>query len=69
MLMKKPLIKIIKKAKRECPDVRSDPGFVVDATKWSRAVRSWVDEFKSTARSESTPAFDRLFQPGDQQLS
>lgn len=67
--MEKSPIKIIKKAKRECPEVRSEPGFLVDANKWSKAVRTWVAEFKSTAHRESAPTFDRLFQPSEQQVS
>jgi hypothetical protein len=67
--MEKPLIKIIKKAKRECPQPQSEPGLVEDASRWSRAVRSWVVEFQRNARRESVPAFDRLFQPNEQRLS
>ena len=63
--MDKSLIKLIKKSKRESPEVRSE-GFVVDPNKWSRAVRSWVTEFQKGARSESLPAFDRLFQATNQ---
>ncbi len=64
--MNKSLIKLIKKAKREAPEVRSETGFVVERSKWSRAVRSWVTEFQKNARSESPPAFDRLFQATNQ---
>ena len=64
--MSKPRIRLIKKAGRESPEVRSQSGFVVDANKWSRVVRSWVAEFQKNARSESPPAFDRLFQATNQ---
>jgi hypothetical protein len=64
--MEKRLIKIIKKANRESPEVRSAPDLVVGPNLWTRAVKLWVVEFKRNAQSESAPAFDRLFQPSDQ---
>jgi hypothetical protein len=64
--MSKSLIKLIKKAERESPEVRSEVESVVDPNKWSRAVRSWVTEFQKNARSDSQPAFDRLFRTANQ---
>jgi hypothetical protein len=64
--MNKSLIKLIKKANRESPEVRSETGLVVGPNKWSRAVRSWVTEFQKNARVESPPSFDRLFQATNQ---
>jgi len=64
--MSKSLIKLIKKAERESPEIRSEAESVVDPNKWTKAVRSWVTEFQKNARSESLPAFDRLFRAADQ---
>jgi hypothetical protein len=57
----KSLIKLIKKAQRESPPVKSETEFISDQNRWSRAVRAWVSDFQENARRESTPAFDRLF--------
>lgn len=62
----KSLIKLIKKAERESPEVRSKSEFGDDRNRWSRAVRSWVREFQQDARADSLPAFDRLFQTTNQ---
>lgn len=59
--MKKSLIKLIKKSERVASTNRSETEFVDDHNRWSRAVRSWVTEFKQNALSESLPAFDSLF--------
>jgi hypothetical protein len=67
--MRKQLIKIIKKAKAQAPAVSTQPTDTVDPNKWSRAVRSWVAEFHHNARSETLPAFDRLFPTTNQRLS
>jgi hypothetical protein len=60
--MKKPLIRIVKRAQRVRQEVQSETGFPRDSNKWSQAVRSWVAEFQKNARDGSPPAFDRLFQ-------
>ena len=62
----KSLIKLIKKAERESPMVRSKSQFGDDRNRWSKAVRSWVREFQQEARPDSLPAFDRLFQTTNQ---
>jgi|RhiMethySRZTD1v2_1073278.scaffolds.fasta_scaffold52162_3 hypothetical protein len=67
--MRKQLIKIIKKAKTQPRIVSTESSNTVDATKWSRAVRSWVAEFQQNAKSESLPAFDSLFQTTSERLS
>ena len=58
-------IKLIKKAERESPEVRSKTKFVDDRNRWSRAVRSWVREFQH-AGTDSLPTFDRLFHATNQ---
>jgi hypothetical protein len=65
--MNKPLIKIIKKGEREPKAVPA--AFLANSNRWSGAVRSWVAEFQKNARSDSPPAFDRLFERSNQQLS
>ncbi|MDX6288518.1 MAG: hypothetical protein QOH42_317 [Blastocatellia bacterium] len=55
----KSLIKLIKKAKREAPPVRSE--VISDENRWSRAVRTWVNDFQQNATKETLPAFDSLF--------
>ena len=57
----KSLIKLIKKGKRESPPVRSQTDLVNDENRWSRAVRSWVDDFQQNVGKEILPNFDRLF--------
>ena len=57
----KSLIKLIKKGKRESPPVRSENGLVSDENRWSRAVRSWVNDFQQNASKDTLPHFDRLF--------
>jgi hypothetical protein len=53
-------VKLIKKAERKTPTVPTETEFV-DANRWSKAVRSWVNEFQQDRRDESLPAFDSLF--------
>ncbi|HEX3084679.1 MAG TPA: hypothetical protein VHP99_09175 [Pyrinomonadaceae bacterium] len=67
--MRRQLIKIIKKAKPGARTVATESDNTVDPNKWSRAVRSWVAEFQQNARTETLPAFDRLFQTTNQRLS
>src|SRR2546430_1181858 len=55
--MNRSLIKLIKKAERESPNVRSEPSPVADQNMWSKAVRLWVTEFQKNART----AFDHMF--------
>jgi len=57
----KSLIKLIKKAQRESPPVRSESEVISDENQWSRAVRTWVNDFQQNAAKETLPAFDRLF--------
>jgi hypothetical protein len=57
----KPPVKIIKKEKREAPEVRAEVESAVDPNRWSTAVRSWVSDFQQNRRDESLPAFDSLF--------
>ena len=55
----KPLVKLIKKAEREAPEIKAE----IESegpNRWS-AVRSWVSEFQGNLRGESLPAFDSLF--------
>ena len=66
--MNRSLIKLIKKAERESPTVRSEPSPVADQNKWSKAVRLWVTEFQKNARSESLPAFDYLLRSTNHQI-
>jgi hypothetical protein len=57
----KSLIKLIKKAQRESPPVRSESELISEENRWSRAVRSWVNDFQQNATKETLPAFDSLF--------
>jgi hypothetical protein len=58
----KSLIRLVKKGKREStPPVRSESDLVSDENRWSRAVRSWVDDFQQNASKETLPNNDRLF--------
>ena len=57
----KSLIKLIKKAQRESPPVGSESEVISDENQWSRAVRTWVNDFQQNATKETLPAFDRLF--------
>jgi hypothetical protein len=54
-------VKLIKKEKREAPEVQAEVEFADDPNRWSTAVRSWVSEFQQHRRDESLPAFDSLF--------
>ena len=54
-------IKLIKKEKREAPEVPVEIGLVVDPNRWSTAVRAWVNEFQGARQRETLPAFDSLF--------
>ncbi len=56
-----PSVKVIKKEKREAPEVQADVKFAVDPNRWSTAVQAWVSEFQQHRRGESLPAFDSLF--------
>jgi hypothetical protein len=60
-MTRKSLIKLIKKGKRESPPIKSETELVSDENRWSRAVRSWVNDFQQNASKETLPAFDRLF--------
>ena len=53
-------VKLIKKAERETPMAPAETEFV-DPNRWSKTVRSWVNEFQQDRRDESLPAFDSLF--------
>jgi hypothetical protein len=56
----KPLVKVIKKAEREAPEIQAE----IESegpNRWSTAVRSWVSEFQGDLRGEPLPAFDSLF--------
>ena len=54
-------VKLIKKEKREAPEVQAEIEFAVEPNRWATAVRSWVTEFQQHRRGESLPAFDSLF--------
>lgn len=54
-------IKLIKKSDSKPAEVKPAPQPVADQNRWSKAVRSWVDEFKRERVDTSPPAFNRLF--------
>lgn len=65
----KPLIRLIKKEQRQGPEIPAGLEFAVGSNKWSKAVLTWVTEFRQHRTRESLPAFDSLFkalpeQPG-----
>jgi hypothetical protein len=59
--MKKTLIRIVKKAQRDQSESPSETPFVSDSNRWSKAVRSWVAEFRKNGDDRSAAAFDQLF--------
>ena len=60
-MITKSSVKLIKKEKREAPEVQAEIEFAVEPNRWATAVRSWVTEFQQHRRGESLPAFDSLF--------
>jgi hypothetical protein len=58
--MRKPF-KIVRRAEREQPETRSENGPLRDSNQWSRAVRSWVAEFRKHSDNQSVPAFNQVF--------
>jgi hypothetical protein len=57
----KPGIKLIKNGQRKVPEIQAKVESTAGVNRWSRAVRSWVVEFRERDRSESLPAFDSFF--------
>ncbi|HKZ77016.1 MAG TPA: hypothetical protein VJ124_01745 [Pyrinomonadaceae bacterium] len=57
----KPLIRRIKKEQRQAPEIPAGREFAPGPNKWSKAVLSWVTEFRQHRSGESLPAFDSLF--------
>lgn len=55
------LVRLIKKANRKDRRMPSTVKSIPNRNRWSTAVRSWIVEFKDRDRTESTPAFDSLF--------
>jgi len=58
-VMKRPF-RIIPKAQREQPETKSENGPRRDSNQWSKAVRSWVAEFREHS-NRSVPAFNQVF--------
>lgn len=54
-------VKLIKKEKPEDREVQTEVEFADNPNRWSKAVRSWVTEFRQDRREETLPAFDSLF--------
>jgi hypothetical protein len=55
------LMRVIKKANRKARQTAVTAPPIPSRNRWSGAVRSWIAEFKDRDRSETTPAFDSLF--------
>ena len=56
----KSIVRVVKKAARKFQAESVQP-VMKDQNRWSKAVRSWVNEYEQKAREEPLPAFDRLF--------
>jgi hypothetical protein len=54
-------IKRIKKSVRESSRAQIEKQPVQNETRWSKAVRSWVEEFHHRPRNESLPSFQQVF--------
>lgn len=54
-------VKIIKEQERNVPDVRPTDDSAEGPQGWSRAVGTWVMEFKQQRHLELLPGFDSLF--------
>lgn len=59
--MKKPLIRIIKKEQRDRSESGSETPLLRDSVSCSRAVKSWVAEFRKNVDNRSALAFQQLF--------
>ena len=54
-------VRIIKEQERSVPEVRSTADSADDPKGWSKAVGTWVVEFKQQRHIELLPGFDSLF--------
>ncbi len=57
----KPLVKVIKKIDRKCPDSQPEIEVPPNRHQLSTVVKSWVAEFHKERGDESAAAFDSLF--------
>lgn len=55
------IVKLIKKSARVTHEEPAPKPFVRKEHHWSKAVKSWVEEFQERTRTQSPPAFDRIF--------
>ena len=67
--MKKGVIRIIKNASRRIQKARPPASDITAANKWSKAVRSWVQEFQDRATTPSFKTFDHLFESNSEAVS
>ncbi|HEU5239154.1 MAG TPA: hypothetical protein VFU37_18640 [Pyrinomonadaceae bacterium] len=61
-------VKLIKDGKRNNPTIRAEAEAITGPNRWSKAVRSWVIEFREREHNESLPSFDSLFKDGSATL-
>jgi hypothetical protein len=54
-------VKLVKKAKPKNPAIQTEVEVVDNPNRWSRAVQSWISEFRQDRRAETMPAFNSLF--------
>lgn len=57
----KHVVKVIKKRKRNVPELMPKIESAVGPARWSTAVQSWVSEFQKQRREDSLAVFDSLF--------
>jgi hypothetical protein len=60
-VMKKQSVKIVKRKQRPGSELLTKIVFVPSHKKWSRAIRSWVDDSRQRTERESFRKFDSLF--------
>ena len=54
-------VKLVKKNQSASVAPLAEVVVVENRNSWSRAIQSWIKEFRQQDRQESLPAFDRLF--------
>ncbi len=59
--MKQKSVKLIKKNQSAGSELLAKVAFVGSRNKWSKTIRSWIEEFRQRDQHESLPTFDSLF--------
>jgi hypothetical protein len=61
MTVQRKPVKLVKKSKSAKADILAEVVVVENRSGWSRAIQSWIKEFRQRDRHQSLPAFDSLF--------